>query len=90
MLQQTGDPAAPTWRRASVNHDDAGSAANGHRLGYATPIGSTDTDPCPDRQWRAQEEAKARELSMTEVDALTWQDIDSLTDVKHVGDLPGC
>lgn len=25
-----------------------------------------------DRQWRAQEEARARELSMTEVDALSW------------------
>ncbi|MGH4035215.1 restriction endonuclease [Actinomycetota bacterium Odt1-20B] len=29
-----------------------------------------------DRQWRAQEEAKARELSMAEVDALTWQDFE--------------
>ncbi|RFC78292.1 restriction endonuclease [Streptomyces sp. AcE210] len=29
-----------------------------------------------DRQWRAQEEAKARELSMTEVDALSWQDFE--------------
>ncbi|WP_308378079.1 restriction endonuclease [Streptomyces sp. ISL-98] len=35
-----------------------------------------------DRQWRAQEEAKARELSMTEVDALTWQDFE-----KYVADL---
>lgn len=30
-----------------------------------------------DRQWRAQEEAKARELSMTEVDALSWQDFEA-------------
>ncbi|MFH9426511.1 restriction endonuclease [Streptomyces sp. NPDC017529] len=29
-----------------------------------------------DRQWREQEEAKARELSMTEVDALSWQDFE--------------
>ncbi|MCQ4205755.1 restriction endonuclease [Streptomyces longispororuber] len=29
-----------------------------------------------DRQWRAQEEAKARELSMAEVDALSWQDFE--------------
>nr|WP_308284146.1 restriction endonuclease [Streptomyces buecherae] len=29
-----------------------------------------------DRQWRAQEEARARELSMTEVDALTWQEFE--------------
>ncbi|MFJ9895919.1 restriction endonuclease [Streptomyces sp. NPDC091280] len=29
-----------------------------------------------DRQWRAQEEAKARELSMTEVDTLSWQDFE--------------
>ncbi|MER7351091.1 restriction endonuclease [Streptomyces aurantiacus] len=29
-----------------------------------------------DRQWRAQEEARARELSMTEVDALSWQDFE--------------
>jgi restriction system protein len=30
-----------------------------------------------DRQWRAQEEAKARELSMAEVDALSWQDFET-------------
>ncbi|MDI3390629.1 restriction endonuclease [Streptomyces sp. B-S-A8] len=35
-----------------------------------------------DQQWRAQEEAKARELSMTEVDALSWQDFE-----KYVADL---
>ncbi|MFE5197920.1 restriction endonuclease [Streptomyces sp. NPDC056601] len=35
-----------------------------------------------DRQWRAQEEAKARELSMTEVDALSWQDFE-----RYVADL---
>ncbi|CCK32779.1 restriction endonuclease [Streptomyces davaonensis JCM 4913] len=29
-----------------------------------------------DRKWRAQEEARARELSMTEVDALSWQDFE--------------
>ncbi|PWI13138.1 hypothetical protein DI272_02560 [Streptomyces sp. Act143] len=29
-----------------------------------------------DREWRAREEAKARELSMTEVDALDWQDFE--------------
>ncbi|QKW48688.1 restriction endonuclease [Streptomyces buecherae] len=29
-----------------------------------------------DRQWRAREEARARELSMTEVDALTWQEFE--------------
>ncbi|GAA4701064.1 hypothetical protein GCM10023324_64850 [Streptomyces youssoufiensis] len=29
-----------------------------------------------DRQWRAQEETRARELSMTEVDALTWQEFE--------------
>ncbi|MEU6577909.1 restriction endonuclease [Streptomyces sp. NPDC046805] len=29
-----------------------------------------------DRKWRAQEEAKARELSMTEVDGLSWQDFE--------------
>ncbi|WP_030683012.1 restriction endonuclease [Streptomyces sp. NRRL B-1347] len=29
-----------------------------------------------DRQWRAQEEARARELSMAEVDALTWQEFE--------------
>lgn len=29
-----------------------------------------------DRKWRAQEDAKARELSMTEVDALSWQDFE--------------
>ncbi|MFH8411175.1 restriction endonuclease [Streptomyces sp. NPDC018019] len=30
-----------------------------------------------DRQWREQEEAKARELSMTEVDALSWQEFEA-------------
>ncbi|MHC0433429.1 restriction endonuclease [Streptomyces sp. O3] len=35
-----------------------------------------------DRRWRAQEEAKARELSMAEVDALSWQDFE-----KYVADL---
>ncbi|UDM05520.1 restriction endonuclease [Streptomyces longhuiensis] len=35
-----------------------------------------------DQQWRAQEEAKARELSMTEVDALSWQDFE-----RYVADL---
>ncbi|UQA91465.1 restriction endonuclease [Streptomyces halobius] len=35
-----------------------------------------------DRQWRAQEEAKARELSMTEVDTLSWQDFE-----QYVADL---
>ncbi|EXU68679.1 membrane protein [Streptomyces sp. PRh5] len=30
-----------------------------------------------DRKWRAQEEAKARELSMTEVDGLSWQDFEA-------------
>ncbi len=30
-----------------------------------------------DRQWRAQEEAKARELSMTQVDALSWQEFET-------------
>ncbi|WP_405969172.1 restriction endonuclease [Streptomyces sp. NBC_00988] len=29
-----------------------------------------------DQRWRVQEEAKARELSMTEVDALSWQDFE--------------
>ncbi|MEU5160913.1 restriction endonuclease [Streptomyces sp. NPDC020875] len=29
-----------------------------------------------DRAWRAQEEARARELSMTQVDALTWQEFE--------------
>ncbi|MEU6127114.1 restriction endonuclease [Streptomyces sp. NPDC047123] len=29
-----------------------------------------------DRQWRAQEEARARELTMAEVDALSWQDFE--------------
>ncbi|QDQ15899.1 restriction endonuclease [Streptomyces spectabilis] len=29
-----------------------------------------------DRHWRAQEEARARELSMTEVDALSWQEFE--------------
>jgi restriction system protein len=29
-----------------------------------------------DRQWRAREEAKARELSMAEVDELSWQDFE--------------
>lgn len=29
-----------------------------------------------DRAWRAQEEARARELSMAEVDALSWQDFE--------------
>ncbi|MER5886982.1 restriction endonuclease [Streptomyces sp. NPDC001941] len=35
-----------------------------------------------DQRWRAEEEAKARELSMAEVDALTWQDFE-----KYVADL---
>ncbi|MEU6406341.1 restriction endonuclease [Streptomyces sp. NPDC046985] len=35
-----------------------------------------------DRVWRAQEEARARELSMTEVDALSWQDFE-----RYVADL---
>lgn len=35
-----------------------------------------------DRRWRADEEAKARELSMTEVDALSWQDFE-----RYVADL---
>ncbi|MGH4036032.1 restriction endonuclease [Actinomycetota bacterium Odt1-20B] len=35
-----------------------------------------------DRQWRVQEEAKARELSMAGVDALTWQDFE-----RYVADL---
>ncbi|MFE0106458.1 restriction endonuclease [Streptomyces sp. NPDC059009] len=35
-----------------------------------------------DRQWRVQEVAKARELSMAEVDALTWQDFE-----RYVADL---
>ncbi|GGZ17615.1 hypothetical protein GCM10010300_71950 [Streptomyces olivaceoviridis] len=30
-----------------------------------------------DREWRAQEEAKARELSMAEVDALSWQEFEA-------------
>ncbi|MEV8529911.1 restriction endonuclease [Streptomyces sp. NPDC052000] len=30
-----------------------------------------------DRAWRAQEEARARELSMAEVDALSWQDFET-------------
>ncbi|MEV5283578.1 restriction endonuclease [Streptomyces sp. NPDC051993] len=30
-----------------------------------------------DRAWRAQEEARARELSMAEVDALSWQDFEA-------------
>ncbi|NHI05157.1 Mrr restriction system protein [Streptomyces sp. KO7888] len=30
-----------------------------------------------DRVWRAQEEARARELSMAEVDALSWQDFET-------------
>ncbi|MBB1243797.1 restriction endonuclease [Streptomyces durbertensis] len=30
-----------------------------------------------DRTWRAEEEARARELSMTEVDALSWQEFES-------------
>ncbi|MDI3405592.1 PDDEXK family nuclease [Streptomyces cavernicola] len=35
-----------------------------------------------DRQWRAQEEARERELPMPEVDALSWQDFE-----KYVADL---
>ncbi|MFD9903009.1 restriction endonuclease [Streptomyces sp. NPDC059063] len=35
-----------------------------------------------DRQWRAQEEARARELSMTEVDALSWQEFE-----RYIADL---
>ncbi|WP_443068986.1 restriction endonuclease [Streptomyces sp. NBC_01361] len=35
-----------------------------------------------DRQWRAQEEAKARESSMAEVDALSWQAFE-----RYVADL---
>ncbi|MFE9413221.1 restriction endonuclease [Streptomyces sp. NPDC006704] len=35
-----------------------------------------------DREWRVREEAKARELSMAEVDALSWQDFE-----KYVADL---
>ncbi|MEV0254100.1 restriction endonuclease [Streptomyces sp. NPDC050732] len=35
-----------------------------------------------DRRWREDEEAKARELSMTEVDALSWQDFE-----RYVADL---
>ncbi len=35
-----------------------------------------------DRAWRAQEEARARELSMTQVDALTWQEFE-----KYVAEL---
>ncbi|MFI5976201.1 restriction endonuclease [Streptomyces sp. NPDC051452] len=35
-----------------------------------------------DRAWRAQEEARTRELSMTEVDALTWQEFE-----QYVADL---
>ncbi|MEV0444574.1 restriction endonuclease [Streptomyces spectabilis] len=35
-----------------------------------------------DRHWRAQEEARARELSMTEVDALSWQEFE-----RYVADL---
>lgn len=30
-----------------------------------------------DRAWRAQEESRARELSMAEVDALTWQEFET-------------
>ncbi|MFJ8164184.1 restriction endonuclease [Streptomyces sp. NPDC096136] len=30
-----------------------------------------------DRAWRAQEEARARELSMAQVDALTWQEFET-------------
>jgi restriction system protein len=30
-----------------------------------------------DRAWRAQEEARARELSMAEVDALSWQEFET-------------
>ncbi|MEV2255916.1 restriction endonuclease [Streptomyces sp. NPDC050147] len=30
-----------------------------------------------DQQWRANDEAKARELSMAEVDALSWQDFET-------------
>ncbi|MGW6528675.1 restriction endonuclease [Streptomyces venezuelae] len=35
-----------------------------------------------DRAWRLEEDARARELSMTEVDALTWQDFE-----RYVADL---
>ncbi|MGA4846913.1 restriction endonuclease [Streptomyces sp. G5(2025)] len=35
-----------------------------------------------DRQWRADEEARARELSMAEVDALSWQEFE-----RYVADL---
>ncbi|MFI8504547.1 restriction endonuclease [Streptomyces sp. NPDC085524] len=35
-----------------------------------------------DRAWRAQEEARARELSMAEVDALTWQEFE-----KYIAEL---
>ncbi|MFJ8423315.1 restriction endonuclease [Streptomyces sp. NPDC094021] len=35
-----------------------------------------------DRVWRAQEEARARELSMAEVDALSWQEFE-----RYVADL---
>ncbi|MFI6358635.1 hypothetical protein ACIBJF_39900 [Streptomyces sp. NPDC050743] len=30
-----------------------------------------------DRAWRAQEEVRARELSMSEVDALSWQEFEA-------------
>ncbi|MEV5432707.1 hypothetical protein [Streptomyces sp. NPDC052701] len=30
-----------------------------------------------DRAWRTQEEARARELSMAEVDALSWQEFET-------------
>lgn len=35
-----------------------------------------------DRAWRAQEEARARELSMAQVDALTWQEFE-----KYIAEL---
>ena len=41
-----------------------------------------------DRAWRAQEEDRARELSMAQVDALTWQEFE--TYIAHLCRRDGC
>lgn len=56
---------------AAVVGDAGWSLLRSHRLAVGQ-----------DRAWRAQEEARARELSMAEVDALSWQEFES-----HIADL---
>ena len=41
-----------------------------------------------DRIWRAQEEARARELSMAEIDALSWQEFEAY--IADLGRRDGC